>query len=1155
MSFVHLHLHSQYSLLEAAIRISDLTAKAKALELPACALTDNGNMFGAVEFYFDCKKQGIKPILGLDAYLAPKGRKVRQEDRETGPNRRIVLLAQSWKGYQNLCQISTKGFQEGFYYKPRIDWEVLREFHHDLIALTGGLRGEVPFALLEQGEEKALEKIRELKDLFGDRLYLEACRTGLSQWERINKFYLEASKITGVPIVAANDVHYLNKDDAMAQEVLMCVGSNRTLQDESRPRMGSEEFYFKGPEQMRKLFEDMPGACDKTLEIAERCRVEFKLKDEQGRQIYHLPTFPTRDGRSLTEEIRSIAAEGLEQRFLEAERRGEVVPEEKKPLYYKRLDYELSVIDQMGFNGYFLIVQDFIQWAKRNGIPVGPGRGSGAGSLVAYSLRITDLDPMNYALIFERFLNPERISMPDFDVDFCQDRRQEVIQYVTEKYTPAQVSQIITFGKLLAKGAIRDVGRVMGMTFQEVDVVAKLVPEKLGITLKEAIETEPRLRELMDNEPRIATLMDLAQRVEGLTRHASIHAAGVVISDKPLVEHAPLYRGTEGENVIQYDMKMAEKIGLIKFDFLGLKTLTLIDDALKFIKKNRGKDFATSDISLSDPGIYEIMSKGDTAGIFQFEGDGISDLIKKVKPTCFEDITAINALYRPGPMQMLDEYTGRKHGKIPIRYLFPQLEEVLKETYGIIVYQEQVQLIAARIASYSLGEADMLRRAMGKKIPEEMKKQKSRFMDGAVKNGFDPQKSEELFDLMAKFAEYGFNKSHAAAYCVVAAQTAWLKNYYPVEFFAAMLSTELSDTDKIVKYVKDARKHKIEVKAPHVNFSEFKFTVQGEEIFFGLGAIKGVGESAVESILEARTKKADLKFSSLEDFFESIDLKRVNKKVLECLIKAGALDGFGLTRAQLMASYAQMVESAETTVADRSIGQGSLFDLGGAEKITFEIPQVPPWSKNMTLAYEKEVLGFYLSDHPLSGIESLMAAATTGSIESLAQLKNKTKVAVGGLWTLRREMITRKGTRMAFGTVEDLTGAIDLVLFPDAFAKAESILRDDEPLIFEGSYEREEDSAQLIVEKVFPLRDRVQNVKRLKFQLDDGVLGRVEDLREVLGQHPGTAQVNFELELQNLGKTVRLELLEQGVRPSKEFFEDVQAKFGRTTFIQIDSTI
>ncbi|HEX4922690.1 MAG TPA: DNA polymerase III subunit alpha [Bdellovibrionales bacterium] len=1152
MSFVHLHVHSEFSLLESTGRIDKLVAKAAGDQMPALALTDNGNMFGVIDFYFECKKKEITPILGTDAFLAPKGRLIKGEDKDGGRPTKIVLLAQNRDGYQNLCKLSTIGFQEGFYYKPRIDYEVLETYGSNLIALSGNLDGEVAVNFFKGGPERALETIRKLAALFPERFYLEINRTGRPEWDDYGRFLVEASKITGVPLVATNDVHYLESEDAMAQEVMVCIGTNRTLQDEHRQKAGTDQLYLKSAEQMRRLFKDLPEACDRTVEIAERCKVQFKFKDEKGNVIYHLPTYPVEKGKTLADEIKQLAQKGLQGRFEEAASRGEAVPDDKKPVYEQRLTYELSVIDKMGFNGYFLIVQDFIGWAKRHGIPVGPGRGSGAGSLVAYSLGITDLDPMRYSLIFERFLNPERVSMPDFDVDFCQDRRGEVIRYVTEKYGEQCVSQIITFGRLKAKAAVRDVGRVLGMTFPEVDVIAKLIPEKLGITLKDAIAQEPRLPELMDSDPKIATLLDLAQKIEGLGRHAGIHAAGVIISDKPLVEHAPLYKGVDNENVIQFDMKLAEKIGLIKFDFLGLKTLTLIDRALKMIEVNRGKHYTTAQIPLSDQAIYQIMSRGDTAGIFQFEGEGISDLIRRFQPTCFEDITAINALYRPGPMQMLDEYIARKHGRTKITYLFPELEPILKETYGIIVYQEQVQLIAARIASYSLGEADLLRRAMGKKIASEMAAQRNRFMEGAKKNGFNEKKSEELFDLMAKFAEYGFNKSHAAAYCVVAAHTAWLKAYYPVEFFAAMLSTEMGDTDKIVQYIKDARKHRIEVRAPHVNYSDHIFSVSGDTIYFGLGAVKGVGESAVEAILEARKNQPGHKFETLEDFFTKVDMRRVNKKVIECLIKAGAFDGFGYTRAQLMAGYAQFLDQAESKRRDAEIGQASLFALGGEEHAKIEIPKVPEWPKAQRLACEKEVLGFYLSDHPLSGLNHLLAPWTSGAIEDLKTLTNKQKVFVLGIIGSHRELITKKGTRMAFAALEDLTGSVELVVFPDAFAKFGHLLKGDGPVVIEGTLELEDEQAKIMAERIIPFEDSLKKFKKMVLKLDHEMEDRFEDLQQLLAKFPGDTSVSIELSLKDQKRVVSLEVQEPaGVRPSHQFFEDLYGLFGQTDFVEV----
>lgn len=1176
MSFVHLHTHSEYSLLEASCRLKAMAKKASEYGMPALALTDNGNMFGAIEFYFACKDQNVKPILGMDAYLAPGSRLEKKQDRDqvqSGP-RRLVLLAQNLQGYRQLCQLSTIGFQEGFYWKPRIDYEVLEKFNSDLICLSGGLRGEVADCFLKEGPEAALEKIKKLKNIFGDRFYLEMNRTGIADWTAINNFLIEASRITGVPLVATNDVHYMTPDDQMSQEVLICIGTNKTLQDESRFRLGSSEFYFKSPKEMEKLFRDQPQALQNTLEIAERCQLQFKLKDENGKVIYHLPTFPTEQGATLKEEIALRSHQGLQVRFEEAALRNEAIPEEKKPIYKDRLDYELSVIDRMGFNGYFLIVQDFINWAKNHDIPVGPGRGSGAGSLVAYSLRITDLDPLPHFLLFERFLNPERVSMPDFDIDFCQDRRQDVIHYVTQKYGAPSVSQIITYGKLQTRAALKDVGRVLGMTFAEVDTVTKLIPDKLGISLKESLEMEPRLHEMMEMNPQIATLMDLAQRVEGLVRHAGIHAAGVIIADGELTQHAPLYKGADGENVVQYDMKHAEKIGLIKFDFLGLKTLTHIQHALRLIEKNRGKKIVANAISINDPGIYELMSRGDTAGVFQFEGDGITDATKKIKPSSFADITAITSLYRPGPMANIPDFTKRKHGENPVEYILDDTKEVLQETYGIMVYQEQVMGIASRIAGYSLGEADMLRRAMGKKIKAEMDQHRERFLKGAEAKGYPRNKSEELFDLMYKFADYGFNKSHAAAYSVITAQTAWIKNYYPSEFFAALLTTEMSDTDKVVKYVKDAQKRGLKVEPPHINVSDYPFTVKGEDIYFGLGAIKGIGESAVESILEARSQKPDGKFAGLEDFFNSVDLRRVNKKVIECLIKSGALDGFGYHRARLMSGYQQFLNRAQVATKDRELGQTSLFDLSETtESAEVVLPDVTPWSRSAQLNYEKEVLGFYLSDHPLRGYERISQIWTTGTVSQLAQIASesptpqnapnphpherrkdqKKRVILAGLITELKELITKKGTRMAFAKIEDLTGSCELVIFPDTYAKYESICREERPVLIAGPLENKEGQIKIMVDSLTTLDDVLKKAKKIGVRLDQIQADEYEKLNLIFEKFPGSTLVDLEFLVDGPEKKKLVMDLEKpiSIQMSNDFFESLQNEFGRTDFIEV----
>lgn len=1139
MSFVHLHLHSQYSLLEATGRLKSIAKKAAELGMPAVALTDTGNMFGAIEFFFACKDAGVKPIVGLEVFIAPKSRLVKGEDKEAAsqPARRLVLLAQNQEGYRELCRLSSIGYQEGFYYRPRVDYEILEKYSSNLIALSAGLMGEVPWTFLNKGPDAALEKIQNFQRIYGDRFYLELNRPGVPAWDQVNPFLLEAGEKLGVKCVAANDVHYISRDDQVAQEVLICIGTNKTLQDENRFRLGSDQFYFKSAPEMRNLFREMPELCDRTLEISERCDLKFHLKDAKGAPIYHLPSYPTAEGITLRDEIARLAKLGLERRFEEAKARGEEVYEEQKPNYFKRLEYELGVIDKMGFNGYFLIVQDFIGWAKEQGIPVGPGRGSGAGSLVAFSLRITDLDPMPYNLLFERFLNPERISMPDFDIDFCQEHRGRVIEYVTQKYGQQSVSQIITYGRLQARAAIRDVGRVMGMTFQDVDVISKLIPEKLGINLHEAIETEPRIKDLMESDPKINTLMDLAQKIEGLVRNAGIHAAGVVIADGNIIDHAPLYRGADGENVVQYDMKHAEKIGLIKFDFLGLKTLTHIQEAFDLIEKNRGKKFTVQDISLKDPGIFELMCQGNTAGVFQAEGEGYTGAVRQIRPSNFTDITAINALYRPGPMAMIPEFAARKHGEQKVEFAFPELKEILAETYGIIVYQEQVMGIASIIAGYSLGEADMLRRAMGKKIKEEMDQHRLRFLKGASEKGFDKKKAEEVFELMYKFADYGFNKSHAAAYCVVQAQTAWLKHYYPVEFYAALLSTEMSDTDKIVKYVKDAQQHKIEVVPPHVNHSEYRFAAKGEKVVFSLGAIKGVGEGAVQSIVEARERLPDKKFDSLEQFFAEIDIKRVNKKTIEALIKAGAMDGFGYNRNELMSGFAKFVERSEGIRNEREVGQASLFDMGEdtAHENKVVIDRLEQWTRALTLAHEKEVLGFYLTDHPLRGLESVAKVWGGQTVEKLASVDHKSKSHVLGLISTYREIITKKGTRMAFGRLEDMTGGLELVVFPDTFAQYERVFKSDAPILVSGTVEKEDGGIKLIAEQMRSSEDLFKQIKKVTLEVHPGMTEKLNDLRKWVEKNPGEAALTLRLHLPELKQTVEMELKDvKGVRASSE---------------------
>ncbi len=1134
MSFVHLHNHSHYSLLEASSETAGLISKAASLNMPALALTDNSNMFGATEFYFACLKKDINPILGLEIQVSFKAAETNVDLQNFG---KLVFLAQNYQGYQKLCQISTQAYKNQRRLNapiPYLDFSELKTWCKDLVVLTGGYDGWLPQLSKSQKTELVLDSLSELKKIFSDQLYLEWNTHGLSYETEFHKNLKLFSKELSLPLVGSNNTYYLNPEDQIAQEILVCIGTNKTLQDESRKKLGSDQFYFKSSDQMNDLFKHTSELVLNTLEIANRCQLEIKTVSDKGQPIYHLPSFSTTEGRTEGEELAHVTSVGLEERFIELKARGEFQDDERSK-YFERLNFELKVIDQMGFNGYFLIVQDFIGWSKDNDIPVGPGRGSGAGSLVAYSLQITDLDPIKNNLIFERFLNPERISMPDFDIDFCQERRPEVIRYVTEKYSPESVSQIITYGKLQTRAAIRDVGRVLGFSFTEVNHICKLVPEKLGITISEALESEPRFQELFEQDPKVKTLLDMALKIEGLVRHAGIHAAGVIIADGKIVDHAPLYIGSDNENVVQYDMKHAEKIGLIKFDFLGLKTLTHIQNTFKLIEKNRNKKINPTQISMSDPGIYELMQKGDTAGVFQFEGGGITSLITKAKPSRFEDLVAITALYRPGPMEMIPEYLKRKQGDVKVKYLFPELESVLEETYGIIVYQEQVQLIAAKIANYSLGEADMLRRAMGKKIASEMEMQKERFLKGANDNNHDVKKANQLFELMAEFAKYGFNKSHAAAYCVISAQTAWLKHYYPVEFLSALLSTEMSNTDNVVKYSKDAFKKGIKIKPPSVNLSNYHFTVDSEDIIFSLGAVKGVGGAAVDAIVEARSELPDQKFISLEQFFSKIDLRRVNKKTIESLAKAGAFDEFGFNRREILEGYTIFIESQERERKDKEVGQFNLFAENKELDQPIEIPRLDPYPTKLTLQNEKEVLGFYLSGHPLDGVNYLF------EVKTFTDEKTKKEfVEWPGLISSKREIITKKGTRMAFLQIENQFESFEAIVFPDAFDRYKNQLDIDVPMIFTGNLEVEENQKKMFVSDVRPIHKELSRKTKIMFKLPESdLINKIKDFQNLFSQYPGPTQVYFQIISETLDKNYIIKAGDSKILPELEFIQKV----------------
>ncbi|MDH3391431.1 MAG: DNA polymerase III subunit alpha, partial [Desulfobulbaceae bacterium] len=918
--FNHLHVHTQYSLLDGAIRLDNLLDKCKEFGMGAVAITDHGAMHGALEFYVKAKKAGIKPIIGCEFYIAPHDRKIHTGAKSSSDAAfHIVLLAMDIKGYKNLMKLASIAQLEGFYYKPRIDKETMITHNEGLIALTACLHGGIPHLILNNNMKDARAETKKMLEIFGDRLYFELQDSGLKEQKKVNKGLKKLSEEFSVPLVATNDCHYLNREESFAHEVLLCIQTGRTINDPNRFKFATDELYFKSPEEMLERFKDFPGAVAESVKIAARCNLELEFGQP------HFPNFPLPDGETLDSYFERLAREGLKERLAVLRGKDELTAKLEKS-YHERLEMEIGVIKAMEFPGYFLIVADFINWAKNMHIPVGPGRGSGAGSLVAYCLRITEIDPMPYGLIFERFLNIERKSLPDFDIDFCQERRNEVFHYVQEKYGGSDhVAQIITFGSMKARAVIRDVGRGLDLPFGDVDRIAKLIPDQLKITIKEAIEQEPRLRDAIKREENIATLLSTAQVLEGLSRHMSTHAAGVVISPEIMTEYLPLCKGPKGEVLTQYDMKYTEMTGLIKFDFLGLKTLTVIDRAVKLIEADIGSPLKIESIPLDDPKTYALLCKGDALGVFQLESSGMRALLTNLKPEVFSDLIALVALYRPGPMEsgMVGNFVDTKHGKKPANYPLPQLKSVLEETYGVIVYQEQVMKIANILANYTLGDADMLRRAMGKKIPEVMANEKEKFMAGAEKNNIPADKAEYVFDLMAKFAGYGFNKSHSAAYALIAYQTAFLKAHYPAQFMAALLSCDMNNTDKVVAYINECRDNEIEVLPPDINESFKDFTVIDDRIRFGLAAVKNVGEAALDSIIEERQK--DGPYLSLEDFCCRVDLRRVNRRVLESLNKAGAYDSLNLKRSQMFAILDQALELGQAAQRDRLSGQISLF--------------------------------------------------------------------------------------------------------------------------------------------------------------------------------------------------------------------------------------
>ncbi|SLM49646.1 DNA polymerase III alpha subunit [Nitrospira japonica] len=1144
MSFVHLHLHTQFSLLDGANQIGPLVQQIKSFGQPAVAMTDHGNMFGAIEFYRKAKEAGVKPIIGCEAYMAP-GSRLNKDGSQLAHNDyyHLILLARNLTGYQNLIKLVSKAYLEGFYYKPRMDKEILKQHHEGIIALSGCLSGEIPYLIGQKNMAEAMAVAGEFQEIFGrDHFYLEVQANGLDHQRIANAGLIEIHKKLNIPLAGTNDCHYLKKEDSRPHDLMLCLQTGKTISDPNRMKFDTDELYVKSTEEIAPAFAEFPGAVANTCRIADHCELELALNKT------YLPQYTAPDGYTRESYVEHLATEGLNIRL--NDRPSPIA----RALYEQRLREELTVICSMGFAGYFLIVWDIIRFARSRGIPVGPGRGSAAGSLVAYALRITDLDPLVYSLLFERFLNPERVSLPDIDMDFCMDRRGEVINYVVEKYGSDHVAQIITFGTLGAKAAIRDVGRVLEMPYADADKVAKLVPNQLNVTLQQALDTEPRLRELVETDPRVKELMSVAQSLEGLARHASTHAAGVVISEGPLTDHVPLYKGANDEIVTQYSMGDVEKIGLVKFDFLGLKTLTMIRRAETLINGSRPDraPLVVDRLPFDDAETFALLSSGKTTGIFQLESSGMRDLLTGFKPDRFEDIIAIIALYRPGPMDLIPDFIKRKQGKVPITYETPELEPILKDTYGVIVYQEQVMAIANKVAGFSLGQADILRRAMGKKKPEEMEKLRVKFLEGAKQNRISEKKAEKLYELIQKFAGYGFNKSHAAAYAVVCYQTGYLKAHYPTEFMAALMTSDMGNQDKIVGYFTECRDLDIKVLGPDVNESQKDFAVADGAIRFGLAAIKNVGEGAVESVLAIRDESGP--FASFFDFCRRVDLRKVNKRMLEGLIKTGAFDSTGAKRAQLVAVLDRAVEDGAAAQQERELGQTNIFGAEfqpqgqPAHSANPILPSVPEWDQTTRLKYERELTGFYITAHPLARYEATIGALATTTTTGLTELSDGKEVKLCGIIATVKSMLTKKGDRMAYLSLEDLQGTVEVIAFPDLFKSAGDLIAPERLVRITGTIDRGDKGTKIRGSHIEPLAEvQTQTVKRVRIRLTDrpDTQDQLPRLLEVFKRHPGGATISLTFRTEESLEADTGPLPNLTVTASEHFVAEVEEVLGK----------
>jgi len=1100
MEFVHLHVHSEYSLLDGMSRIKDLPVRAKELGMKAIALTDHGVMYGAVDFYKECKKNDIKPIIGCEVYVATRSRFDKEANIDSGYNH-LILLAKNKTGYQNLTKLVSLSFIDGFYYKPRIDLEILEKYSEGLVCLSACLAGSLSQALIRDDMEKAEEIALWHKNIFKDDYYIEIQHNGLREQIRINQKLIALARKLDIPLVATNDAHYLKKEDSYFHEVLLCIQTGKRMSDEDRMRFETEEFYIKSPEEMSEYFSEFPDAIENTVKIAEKCNYDFEFG------VTKLPNYDVpEEFETHADYFKDLCYKGIKNRYGET-------PEKE---IMDRLEYEISVIEKMGYVDYFLIVWDYINYAKSVGIPVGPGRGSGAGSIAAYAIGITDIDPIKYGLIFERFLNPERISMPDFDVDFCYERRQEVIDYVERKYGKDHVSQIITFGTMAARMVIRDVGRVLDYPYSETDKLAKMIPMEVHITIPKALEQNRELKELYESDEKVKELIDIAIKLEGLPRQASTHACGIVITKDPVDTYVPLYVN-DGNISTQYTMTLLEELGLLKMDFLGLRTLTVISDTEKLVKQTRGID-VKYDKDMNDPKVYKLWAEGQSIGIFQFESQGMTNFMKDLKPDSLEDIIAGVSLYRPGPMDQIPRYVKGKQNPGHNVYTHPSLEPILNVTYGCMVYQEQVMQIVRDLAGYSLGRADLVRRAMGKKKLDVMAKEREYFIHGqvdeegnvlvpgCVRNGIDAESADKIFDEMAEFAKYAFNKSHAAAYSVVSYRTAYLKAYYPEEFMAATLNSYLGNLDKVPIYIDECKRLNIEILKPDINKSYTKFTVQDGKIRFGLGSIKNVGVAAIETVIKERTENGE--FKSFTDFCERIQSGTVNKKCIECLIKAGCFDEMNQTRATLLASFENIIDVINNQGKNQVANQVSMFDMiEQPETLKYKYTILNELDEKEMLSLEKEMLGIYLSGHPLEKIKEAIKKQTNINSLQIRQLNEENMsgfrdgqiVKYAGTITSIKKKYTKRNTIMAFITVEDLYGNAEIVVFDSIYSRCDTILVEENIIIVEGRLSiKEDEEARIIVQNIKEFSEEAGEEKRRKNLMKIDITQLTEDQREKL---------------------------------------------------------